>query len=276
MAIEMRVRVKDPRTSNECELEIMNNHIISDIIRVAVDQFELQTQNYFLTRQGTVLNSEARVEESEIEHNDILIISPDPVGGAVLPEPVWEKRLDNEVEQINQANFYKLEVTDDGPPKTARTIVAHLSDAPAYRKTNEESDLVLVKEHILEVQLDRSYPDSPPKVRFLSDIFHPNVFVGSGDVCIGMLGNWENGYFIIQLIQAIDQLLSAPNCEDPANRDACDYYKKNPVSPPNRPWHGGGATEFDDPRNGNMDQLDTRPRVVSKPRVVSMPRVVRP
>ncbi|KAI8539961.1 hypothetical protein RHMOL_Rhmol09G0223400 [Rhododendron molle] len=78
-----------------------------------------------------------------------------------------------------------------------------------------------------------NYPNSPPTVRFTSDIWHPNVYP-DGKVCISILhppGDDPNGYELASerwtpvhtvesIVLSIISMLSSPNDESPANVEA--------------------------------------------------------
>ena len=282
MATAMRIRIREPRTNNEAELEVEKEHIISDLIQAVMEHFQLQSGTYFLTREGTVLQNSSSVDGSKIQPGDILILSPDPVGGARLPGPVWETRLLNEEKYVVDNGFYEVDIQDDGPPRTQRTFTVHLSDAPAYQKAGGNAEPVLRESHVLQVKLSRDFPDTHPDVRFLTEIFHPNVFEDQ-TICIGMLNKWNRSYSVIQLIQAIEQMLWDPGLDPPfANSDAQSVYEEYPLSAPFRPWYsaGGGTisqppeVEQTDPTRLAEPRIVSRPQVITRPRIVSAPRVV--
>ncbi|KAL5082491.1 hypothetical protein RYX36_010912 [Vicia faba] len=91
-----------------------------------------------------------------------------------------------------------------------------------------------------------NYPNSPPSVKFTSEIWHPNVYP-DGRVCISILhppGDDPNGYELASerwtpvhtvesIVLSIISMLSGPNDESPANveaakewRDRRDDFKK--------------------------------------------------
>ena len=39
----------------------------------------------------------------------------------------------------------------------------------------------------LDIQIPEEYPISPPKVKFLSKVFHPNVHFKTGEICLDIL-----------------------------------------------------------------------------------------
>ncbi|KAH1159104.1 hypothetical protein GLYMA_11G140900v4 [Glycine max] len=78
-----------------------------------------------------------------------------------------------------------------------------------------------------------NYPNSPPSVKFTSEIWHPNVYP-DGRVCISILhppGEDPNGYELASerwtpvhtvesIVLSIISMLSSPNDESPANVEA--------------------------------------------------------
>ena len=71
----------------------------------------------------------------------------------------------------------------------------------------------------LEIEFKANYPESKPNVKFITNIYHPNVYK-NGDVCIDILNNWKKNYSIVDIIEAIYVLLLYPNEISPANADA--------------------------------------------------------
>nr|XP_011461240.1 PREDICTED: ubiquitin-conjugating enzyme E2 7 isoform X1 [Fragaria vesca subsp. vesca] len=78
-----------------------------------------------------------------------------------------------------------------------------------------------------------NYPNSPPTVKFTSELWHPNVYP-DGRVCISILhppGDDPNGYELASerwtpvhtvesIVLSIISMLSSPNDESPANVEA--------------------------------------------------------
>lgn len=63
---------------------------------------------------------------------------------------------------------------------------------------------------------------SPPKVKFMTHIFHPNIHYESGEICLDILKaeNWQAAWTLESLSRAIVNLLINPNAESPLNCDA--------------------------------------------------------
>ncbi|KAG8898249.1 Ubiquitin-conjugating enzyme 13, partial [Tulasnella sp. 403] len=79
----------------------------------------------------------------------------------------------------------------------------------------------------LELFLPEEYPMSPPKVRFLTKIYHPNIDK-LGRICLDILKDkWSPALQMRTVLLSIQALLSAPNPDDPLATDVADHYKKN-------------------------------------------------
>ncbi|XP_057970879.1 ubiquitin-conjugating enzyme E2 7-like isoform X1 [Malania oleifera] len=96
-----------------------------------------------------------------------------------------------------------------------------------------------------------NYPNSPPSVRFTSEIWHPNVYP-DGRVCISILhppGDDPNGYELASerwspvhtvesIVLSIISMLSSPNDESPANIEAAQWVMANSVGGEIWAWKG--------------------------------------
>jgi ubiquitin-conjugating enzyme E2 N len=79
----------------------------------------------------------------------------------------------------------------------------------------------------LELFLPEDYPMAPPKVRFLTRIYHPNID-RLGRICLDILKDkWSPALQIRTVLLSIQALLSAPNPDDPLNNEAADLWKSS-------------------------------------------------
>jgi len=79
----------------------------------------------------------------------------------------------------------------------------------------------------LELFLTEDYPMAPPKVRFLTKIYHPNID-RLGRICLDILKDkWSPALQIRTVLLSIQALLSAPNPDDPLANDVADLWKSN-------------------------------------------------
>lgn len=79
----------------------------------------------------------------------------------------------------------------------------------------------------LLLTFDESYPNKPPTVKFLSRMFHPNVYA-NGELCLDILQNrWSPTYDVAAILTSIQSLLHDPNPNSPANAEAAQLYHEN-------------------------------------------------
>lgn len=63
----------------------------------------------------------------------------------------------------------------------------------------------------LIMTFDESYPNKPPTVKFLSKMFHPNVYA-NGELCLDILQNrWSPTYDVAAILTSVQSLLHDPN-----------------------------------------------------------------
>lgn len=95
---------------------------------------------------------------------------------------------------------------------------------------------------IAQLDFPPDFPNSPPKMRFTTKIWHPNVYK-DGRVCISILHapgaedfndqekeseKWRPILSVEAVLLSVVSMLSDPNCDSPANVDAAVMLRKNP------------------------------------------------
>merc|ERR1711981_1380596 len=79
----------------------------------------------------------------------------------------------------------------------------------------------------LELFLPAEYPMVPPKVRFLTKIYHPNIDK-LGRICLDILKDkWSPALQIRTVLLSIQALMSAPNPDDPLDNGVADHWKRD-------------------------------------------------
>jgi len=79
------------------------------------------------------------------------------------------------------------------------------------------------KEGIFEIRLNlpKNYPMSPPKITFITKIFHPNINFDTGEVCLDILKEqWTPAWTLESACLAILDIMNHPNPDSPLNCDA--------------------------------------------------------
>mmetsp|Transcript_18210 Transcript_18210/g.21026 ORF Transcript_18210/g.21026 Transcript_18210/m.21026 type:complete len:169 (+) Transcript_18210:98-604(+) len=73
----------------------------------------------------------------------------------------------------------------------------------------------------LKIECGSDYPMAPPKVHFLTKIFHPNVHFRTGEVCLDILQKeWSPAWGLVSACRAVLALLSDADATSPLNCDA--------------------------------------------------------
>lgn len=77
----------------------------------------------------------------------------------------------------------------------------------------------------LLLEFDEEYPNKQPHVKFLSEMFHPNVYA-NGEICLDILQNrWTPTYDVASILTSIQSLFNDPNPASPANVEAATLFQ---------------------------------------------------
>ena len=79
----------------------------------------------------------------------------------------------------------------------------------------------------LLMEFTEDYPNKPPAVKFVTKMFHPNIYA-DGKICLDILGaQWSPIYDVAAVLTSIQSLLSDPNPQSPANAEASQLFERD-------------------------------------------------
>jgi len=71
------------------------------------------------------------------------------------------------------------------------------------------------------------YPHKTPSVICKTKIFHPNINLQNGKICLNIFSEWKPIYSIQHIIHGLIFLFYEPNASDPVNIKAGEVYRNN-------------------------------------------------
>jgi len=81
----------------------------------------------------------------------------------------------------------------------------------------------------LEIKVPETYPFNPPKVKFLTKIWHPNISSVTGAICLDILKDqWAAAMTLRTVLLSLQALLAAAEPDDPQDAVVARQFKENP------------------------------------------------
>ncbi|KAH7113857.1 ubiquitin-conjugating enzyme/RWD-like protein [Dendryphion nanum] len=80
---------------------------------------------------------------------------------------------------------------------------------------------------LLDIQIPSSYPNTPPTIKFVTPICHPNVDFRTGEICLDLLKtSWSPAYTITTTMTSVHQLLTSAEPDSPLNVDIAQLLRQ--------------------------------------------------
>lgn len=81
---------------------------------------------------------------------------------------------------------------------------------------------------LLEIHVPETYPFNPPKVKFLTKIWHPNISSVTGAICLDILkDNWAAAMTLRTVLLSLQALLAAAEPDDPQDAVVANQFREN-------------------------------------------------
>ena len=80
----------------------------------------------------------------------------------------------------------------------------------------------------IDLAFPAEYPFKPPKVKFLTKIYHPNIKTGTGEICKDLLSeNWGPTMNVEYVLRMLNTLLETPNPDNALEGDIAAEFTNN-------------------------------------------------
>lgn len=82
--------------------------------------------------------------------------------------------------------------------------------------------------YVLDITIPHTYPFNPPKVQFLTKIWHPNISSATGAICLDILKDqWAAAMTLRTVLLSLQALLTSPEPDDPQDAVVASQYKSD-------------------------------------------------
>jgi len=129
-----------------------------------------------------------------------------------------QKRLISEIKGLQKAKFAQISASpkDDTNITEWAGVIIGPDDSPYAGGIYK-----------LNINFPPDYPFKPPKIEFVTKIYHPNIN-SRGSICLDILkSQWSPALTISKVLLSISSLLMDPNPDDPLEAEIAQIYKND-------------------------------------------------
>jgi ubiquitin-conjugating enzyme E2 H len=132
----------------------------------------------------------------------------------------WRKRANRDIEELIK-NGYIVTAEDGSDNYTLENFMSRVQ-GPADSPYENYSWNV-------RFAISDKYPFTSPSVGFVQRILHPNIDEESGSICLDILNSaWSPTFTLKHILESyLPLLLNYPNPDDPLNREAASFMKRD-------------------------------------------------
>jgi ubiquitin-conjugating enzyme (huntingtin interacting protein 2) len=129
-----------------------------------------------------------------------------------------KKRIQKEVAEIGRDTTSGVKIVrDELDPSHLIGTIKGPDDTP-YANGKFDVDIIIPAE----------YPFSPPKMKFLTKIWHPNVSSVTGAICLDILKDaWSPALTMKTTMLSLQALMCSAEPDDPQDAQVANMYKSN-------------------------------------------------
>lgn len=129
----------------------------------------------------------------------------------------WVKRISNEYKKLQKSDSNEFSLRPVGDSLSSWTAKLVGPAETPYENGNFD----------LQIDIPKMYPFAPPKVKFVTKIYHPNIDT-EGNICLDILkGSWSASLTLEKVMLSISSLLNDPNPDDPLRSQVASLFKKD-------------------------------------------------